>query len=47
MSQGLTRTGVHPLRASPQGFLDQRLPYTAIRPGHQNCFVFDCHTPST
>ena len=37
VGQGLARTGVHPLRASPQGFLDQRLPDTAIGPGHQNC----------
>jgi hypothetical protein len=44
MGKGLARTGVHPLRASPQGFFDQRLSYTAICSGHQNCFVCDCHT---
>ena len=46
VGQGLARTGIHPLRASPQGFLDQRLSDTAIGPGHQNCFVCDSHIPS-
>jgi hypothetical protein len=36
------RTGIHPLRASPQGFLDQRLPETPVGPGHQNRLTFDC-----
>jgi hypothetical protein len=47
VGQGLARTGLYPLRTSPQGFLDQRLSYTAIGPGHQNCFVCDCHIPSS
>jgi hypothetical protein len=34
VGQRLARTGIHPLRASPQRFLDQRLSYTAIGPGH-------------
>src|SRR5216684_531432 len=46
VGQGLARTGIDPARASPQGFLDQRLPDAAIGPGHQNCLVGDCHTPS-
>jgi hypothetical protein len=43
VAQGLACTGVHPLRASSQGFLDQRLPDAAIGPGHQNCSVCDRH----
>src|SRR6266542_6206858 len=43
MNQRLARTGIYPLRASPQGFLDQRLPETPVGPGHQNCLTFDCH----
>ena len=43
VNQGLARTGIHPLRASPQGFLDQRLPETSVGAGHQNCLPFDCH----
>src|SRR6266542_2839187 len=43
MNQRLARTGIHPRRASPQGFLDQRLPETPVGPGHQNCLPFDCH----
>jgi hypothetical protein len=46
VGQGLARTGIHPLRASPQGFLDRRLPDAAIGPGHQKCSVCDCHTSS-
>ena len=46
VGKGLARPGVHPLRASPQCFLDQRFSYTAIGPGHQNCFVCDCHRSS-
>jgi hypothetical protein len=46
VGQGLARTGIHSLRASPQCFLHQRLPDTSIGPGHQNCFACDCHTPS-
>jgi hypothetical protein len=42
----LARTGIHPLRASPQGLLDQRLSDAAIGPGHQNCSVCDCHIAS-
>jgi hypothetical protein len=45
--QRLARTGVRPLRASPQRLLDQRLSDTAIGPGHQNCFVCGCHTHSS
>jgi hypothetical protein len=43
MNQRLARTGIHPRRASPQGFLDQRLPEPPVGPGHQNCLTFDCH----
>jgi hypothetical protein len=46
VGKGVARTGIHPLRPSPQGFLHQRLSYTAIGPGHQNCFVRDCHISS-
>ena len=35
MGQGPAGAGVHPLRASPQCFLDQRLTDAAIGPGHQ------------
>jgi hypothetical protein len=45
IGEGLARTGIHPLRASPQGFLDQPLPETGIGPGHQMRFVCDCLTP--
>src|SRR5271165_3958871 len=41
--KGLARAGIHPLRASPQGFGDQRLPDAAIGPGHQDCLVCDVH----
>jgi hypothetical protein len=43
VKQRLARTGVHPLRASRQGFLDQRPSETPVGPGHQNCLTFDCH----
>ena len=43
VNQRLARTGIYPLRASPQGFLDQRLPETPVGAGHQNCLTFDCH----
>ncbi len=45
VGQGLARTGIHPPRASPQRFLDQRLSDTAIGPGHQNRSVCDRHMP--
>jgi hypothetical protein len=45
VGEGVARTGIHSLRASPQGFLDQGLSDTAICPSYQNCFVFDCHCP--
>jgi hypothetical protein len=44
-----TRTGIHLLRASPQGFLNQRLPKAAIGACYQKCFACDVHkifTPS-
>jgi hypothetical protein len=44
--KGVARTGIHPLGASPQGFLDQRPSDTAIGPGHQNSFVCDFHISS-
>ena len=44
VGQRLARTGIHPLRAPPQGFLDQRLTDTTIGPGHQNCTACDRHT---
>jgi hypothetical protein len=43
VDQRPARTGIHPPRASPEGILDQRPPYTAIAPGHQNRSVCDCH----
>ncbi len=46
VGQGLARAGIHPLRASPQGFLDQRLPDAAVGPGHQHCLVCDGHGSS-
>jgi hypothetical protein len=46
VGQGLARTGIHPLRTSPQGFLDHCTPDTAIGPGHENCLVCDFHYPS-
>ena len=36
VGQRLTRTGIHPLRASPQSFLDQRLADTAVGAGAQD-----------
>jgi hypothetical protein len=41
MRQGLPGSGVNPLGASAQGFLDQRLSDTAIGPGHQYRAVCD------
>jgi hypothetical protein len=44
-----TRTGIHPLRTSPQGFLNQGLPKAAIGARYQNGFACDIHkifTPS-
>ena len=43
VGQGLARTGVHPLRASAQGFLDQRLSDTAIGAGDDDILVFEAH----
>jgi hypothetical protein len=43
VGQGLARAGVHPLRASAQGFPDQRLPDAPVGPGDQDCLAFDCH----
>jgi len=43
VGQGLPRTGIHPLRASPQSFLDERPADAAIGTGNQNCFVCDFH----
>src|ERR1700731_19123 len=43
MGQGLPRTGIHPLRASSQSFLDQRSANAAIGTGNQNCLVCDDH----
>jgi hypothetical protein len=37
------RTGIHPLRASPQGLLDQRPTEAPIGPSHQNSCVCDLH----
>jgi hypothetical protein len=42
VGQGLASAGIHPFRASPQGFLDQRPPDTAIGTGHQNGSICDC-----
>ena len=36
VGQRLPRTGIHPLRASPQSFLDQRLSDTAVGTGDQD-----------
>ena len=36
-------TGIHALRASPQGFLDERPPDAAVGPGNENCSLFDSH----
>ncbi len=43
VGQGLARAGIHPLRASPQGFLDQRLSDTAISAGDGDILVFEAH----
>jgi hypothetical protein len=43
VGQGLARTGIHPLRASAQGFLDQRLSNTAIGPGDDDILIFEAH----
>ncbi len=41
VGQGLARSGIHALRASPQGFCDQRLSDAAIGASHQHRFVCD------
>jgi hypothetical protein len=38
-----SRTGIHPLRALPQGFLNERPPDTAIGSGYENCSICDLH----
>jgi hypothetical protein len=43
VGQGLARTRVHPLAASPHGPLDQRLPDAAIGASNQNCSGCDLH----
>jgi hypothetical protein len=43
MGKGLARTRIHPLRASLQGFLNQRVADASVRAGDQDCFVFDVH----
>src|SRR5262249_51355330 len=46
VGQGLARTRIYPLRTSPEGFVDQCTPDTAIRAGDENCSVCDFHTRS-
>jgi hypothetical protein len=46
VGHGPAHAGVYPLRASAQGFLDQRTSDTAIGPSHQNGFVCHSHTSS-
>src|SRR5260370_23884197 len=43
VGQGLARTGIHPLRASSRGFLDQCLTEATIDPRHHDCCV--CESP--
>jgi hypothetical protein len=43
VGQRLARAGIHPLRASPQGFLDQRLSDTAISAGDDDILIFEAH----
>jgi hypothetical protein len=43
MGQGLARTGIDPLRASPQGFLNQRLSDTAIGSSDDDILIFEAH----
>src|ERR1019366_9106847 len=43
VDQRFAHAGIDALRASPQSFLNQRLPDAAIGSGHQNCLVRDCH----
>jgi hypothetical protein len=47
VGQGLARTRVHPLAASPHGPLDQRLPDAAIGASNQNCSGCDLHAFSS
>jgi hypothetical protein len=42
VTQRLARRGIHPLRASPQGLLDERAAQPAVGPGHKDRLAFDC-----
>src|SRR5882724_6836639 len=43
VGQGLPRTGIHPLRAPAQSFLDQRPADASIGTGYENGFACDFH----
>jgi len=43
MYEGLARSRVHPLRTSPQGFLNQCPADATVRAGDQDCLIFDVH----